>query len=199
MSEAAKTRPKLEPLKLSCTRTDCEQGLHCFRESKRRAKHPQGSCQQCGVTLVDWERVQKREPADIAHTLESLKHEWIRHHFWHTDINQRARNYALRKGRAGLRTTVEKRIRSAVGVMHDRDGRQTSWDKDIFCYAQHATACCCRRCIEYWHGIHLDEPLTDEQVRYFADLCLRYIFERLPDLPEQGQKVPSIRRSGGQR
>ena len=197
MDGTPKTLPKLEPLKLSCTRTDCDQGLHCFRESRRRARHPKGSCRDCGATLVDWERVQKRDAADAAHTFRSLKNEWIRHHFWHTEINQRARNYALRKGRAGLRTAAEKRVRSAVGVRHARDGRQTPWEKDILCYAQHATACCCRRCLEYWHGVPPEDRLTDEQVRYFADLCLSYIFERMPDLPEQGQKVPSIRTEGG--
>lgn len=194
MSTLSSAPPKLEPLKLSCTRTDCEQGLHCFRESKRRAKHPAGSCQECGATLVDWQRLRQRDPTDIAHTFETLRTEWIRHHFWHTEINERAKNYALRKGRSGLRVAAEQRIRSAVSVKTYRDGRQTPWERDILCYSQHATACCCRRCMEYWHGIPQDQPLSDQQIAYFTDLCLRYVWERMPDLPEDGTPVPPIRR-----
>ena len=96
-----------------------------------------------------------------------------------------------------MHTAAEARIRSSVGVKHARDGRQTSWDKDILCYAQHATACCCRRCMEYWHGIAPDAPLTDEQVAYFTDLCLRYVFDRMPDLSEKGKHVPPIRQRKG--
>lgn len=194
MASAARTRPKLEPLKLSCTKADCESGLHCFRESKRRAKHPSGSCQSCGATLVDWERVRKLDLYDVAHTFDSLKKEWIRHHYWHEEIDQRARNYALRKGRLGIVPAAEQRIRKSVGGKSSREGRQTPWAGNILYYAQHATACCCRRCIEYWHGIPKDQQLTDEQVNYFTELCLRYVYERMPDLPEYKQRVPPIRK-----
>jgi Domain of unknown function (DUF4186) len=187
-------RPVLAPLPLSCTRTDCEQGLHCFRESKRKATHPPGACRECGAELVDWERVQKRDPSDADYTFIALKHEWIRHQFWHADFDQRALNYALRKGRVGLREAAEQRIRSSVGKTTSRDGRQTPWKGNALYYAQHATACCCRRCIAYWHGIPEAEPLTEAQIAYFADLCLRYVFERMPSLPEAGSKVPPIRR-----
>lgn len=193
----ARTRPKHEPLKLSCDRADCEQGLHCFRESKKRAKqggHEGGSCQQCGEQLIDWERVQKRDGKDIKHTLDSLRKEWIRHHYWHRDIDQRAKNSALRKGKAGLRISVPKRIRSAVGTKHSHDGRQTPWEGNIHYYAQHATACCCRRCMKYWHGIPEEQTLTEEQVEYLSNLCLLYINERIPDLPENGQHVRGIPR-----
>lgn len=198
MATPRRTRPELKPLKLSCDHSDCEQGLHCFRESKKRAtqgKQESGSCQQCGATLVDWERVKKRDGADTAHTFAALKNEWIRHRYWHTEIDQRAKNYAIRKGRSGLRTAVEKRVRSAVGTKHSRDGRQTPWEGNILYYAQHATACCCRRCIQYWHGIPEGDALTEEQIAYFKDLCLRYIFERMPELEEQGKHVPPIRKA----
>jgi|SRR6185436_1906077 len=194
MANSVRTRPKLEPLKLSCTRSDCETGLHCFRESKRRAAFPSGSCQSCGEKLVDWERVRKLDLKDATHTFASLKKEWIRHHFWHEEMDERARNHALRKGRSGIRAAAERRIRTSVGTKNSRDGRQTPWQGNILYYAQHATACCCRRCIEYWHGIKQDQPLTDGEVAYFTELCLHYVFDRMPDLPEHGQRVPPIRK-----
>lgn len=188
------TRPRLEPLKLSCTRADCGNGLHCFRESKRRAAHPRGSCQKCGIaTLVEWSRVSSRKIEDVEHTVQCLQREWIRHHFWHAAFDQRALNYALRKGRGGLRAAIRNRIRKSVGVKHSRDGQQTGWAGNILYYAQHATACCCRKCIECWHGIDPGAVLSDNDVEYFAELCLRYLWARLPDLPENGQHVPPIR------
>src|SRR5215210_7604945 len=171
MTNTKRTRPKLEPLKLSCTKSDCDSGLHCFRESKRRAKYPSGACQSCGATLVNWERVRKRDPQDSGHTVESLEKEWIRHHYWHEEIDERAWNYALRKGRSGIRWAAEQRIRKSLAVGNPREGQQTPWTGNILYYAQHATACCCRRCIEYWHDIPKDQPFTDEQVTYFKELC----------------------------
>lgn len=198
-----KKRPELKPLRLSCDQTDCEHGLHCFHESKKLAKqhgkHECGSCQACGAKLVDWARVQRRDATDNTHTIAALKHEWIRHHYWHTEIDQRAKNYAVRKGRDGLPLAVERRLRSAVGTKHSRDGRQTPWTGNILYYAQHATACCCRKCIEYWHGIPQDQTLTDEQIDYFTDLCLRYIDERLPALEPKGRHVPGIPRADGEK
>lgn len=199
MAKSPRTRPELKPLKVSCDHADCEQGLHCFRESKKLAKkygqHESGACQHCGTKLVDWERVKNRDPADTAHTFDALKNEWIRHWYWHLDFDPWARNYAIRKGRSGLREAAAKRIRSAVGkAKHPREGQQTGWDKNPLFYAQHATACCCRRCIQYWHGVPEGRPLTEEQVAYFTDLCLRYIFERMPDLAEEGRYVPPIRK-----
>lgn len=198
MTSTKKNRVELQPLKVSCGTADCEQGLHCFRKTKRLAKYPSGACQQCGKKLVDWPRVHQHDPADAAYTFEALKTEWIRHHFWHEALSQRAMNYALRKGRSGLLIATSKRIRVSVGVRGTFDGRQTPFETDVpIHYAQHATACCCRRCIEYWHGIPPDRPLLDEEIEYLTDLCMRYLHHRLPDLPEKGQNVPALRGNRG--
>lgn len=187
-------RPKLEPLKVSCDTTDCEHGLHCFRTSKQKAKHPPGTCCECGADLVGWHRVKRRDIADVVNTFDELKKEWIRHHYWHEPIDRRAMNNALRKGRAGLRRKAPNRIRSSIGrAQNYNEGRQTPWTGQIMYYAQHATATCCRRCVEYWHGIPQSRDLTDAEVEYCSELCLRYLFERLPALPEEGQSVPGIR------
>jgi hypothetical protein len=200
MTIRPRTRPVHKPLKISCDQANCEQGQHCFRESKKLAKaygkHETGSCQHCGEKFDHWERVQQRDGADATHTFEVLKKEFIRHHYWHKEIDQHAKNHAVRKGRAGLRDAVETRLRSSVGTKHSRDGRQTPWEGNVIYYAQHATACCCRHCIQYWHGIPESEVLSDEQVEYFKDLCLRFIFERMPGLEEQGRHVPPIRDGG---
>ena len=60
-------------------------------------------------------------------------------------------------------------------------------------YAQHATASCCRKCMEYWHGIPQTQTLTDEQIEYFVELAMMYLKDRLPDLTYGGEHVPPAR------
>ena len=46
------------------------------------------------------------------------------------------------------------------------DGRQTPMRGHPVFIAQHATATCCRGCLEKWHYIPPGEPLSQEQVQY---------------------------------
>ena len=43
------------------------------------------------------------------------------------------------------------------------DGKQTPFRGHPVFVAQHATACCCRGCLEKWHGIPRGQALTPEQ------------------------------------
>jgi hypothetical protein len=188
-------RPNLEPLDISCTDTDCQNGLHCFRSTKKMLeRNLAGRCRDCGADLVDWSRVHKHDLSDAAYTIEALEYELIRHHFWHVRIDQRAENYARRKGWHGIEPAVENRLRKSVGTKTAFDGRQTPKEGNPIFYAQHATATCCRKCIEEWYGIPQDQTLTDEQLGYMANLCMLYLRQRLPQLTDFGEKVPPLRR-----
>lgn len=194
----AQTEPgelQLEALPITCTTTDCENGLHCWRVTKRMAKkHPRGQCIDCGERLIDWDRVHRRDPLDVQFTFSQLRREYIRHHFWHVQIDQRAINAALRIGRQALPETVERKLTGRIGTAHPyRDGGQTPLDRDPVAYAQHATASCCRKCIVEWHGIEEGRALTGPEIVYLRDLALAYLDERMPDLPGDPQRVPPIR------
>jgi hypothetical protein len=194
-----KTKKKKESLGIKCTASDCEAGLHCFRQAKKRGEKETkgGRCRECGADLVDWSRVHKRKLDDVHHTFDALKNELIRHHFWHREIDLRAVNNARRKGREGMKHAAERRIRKSVGPAEPAfDGRQTGKSGNPLFYAQHSTATCCRKCIEYWHGIPQHRELTESEVSYFAQLLYMYIEERLPNLTEHGEKVPGIRNGG---
>jgi hypothetical protein len=66
----------LKPLKITCTSSDCAQGLHCFQQTRKLvALHQQGRCRTCGVALIDWRRVHQRDPADVSYTFTALKYE----------------------------------------------------------------------------------------------------------------------------
>jgi len=186
---------ELEPLKIRCSSSHCASNRHYFRETKKmRENNEPPICKKCNADLVDWARVRKCDLNDVEHTFETLKLELVRHSYWHRPFDQRAINYALRKGRTELLSTAESRIRSSVGGPADAfDGRRTKWEGNPIFYAQHATAACCRKCIEKWHGIPRDQPLKEDQIKYLTRLVTMYLEDRFPDLPDSKQKVPSLR------
>lgn len=183
-------------LAITCTKSDCANNLHSFKKSRKMTKEEQGRCRSCGIDLIHWERVQKRDYSDLDFTFSSLKKELFRHHYWETAIDQQAENHALRKGRIKLKAAVVNRItRSIAPGANQFDGRQTPKAGNIIFYAQHALACCCRTCIEYWHGIPKGEALDSDAIHYFSTLIEKYIDLRLGDkLQDEPQRVPYLRR-----
>lgn len=184
---------ELQPLKIKCTSTDCGNGLHCFKRTQQMIKENRGGvCRACGASLVDWKRLRARDLGDTNYTFEALKFEMIRHHFWHKVIDDKAVLHARRKGRLLLREAAENRLRKYVGPAEPSyDGRQTPMSGNTIFYAQHATATCCRKCLQEWYGIPLGVALTEEQIAYFTELVMRYIGERLPDLKDEPERIPS--------
>jgi hypothetical protein len=164
--------------------------------------YPAGSCQTCGTRLVPWERVQRRDLLDAAHTFDQLKTELIRHHEFHTPLHQHAINYAKRKGLVLLKEKVAQHLKKSIGPAKPfRDGSQTHYPtatdprgQDIIYSAQHATACCCRKCAELWHGIPQGRDMTEEELSYLTELAMLFIRERLPDIGNGREYVPRVRR-----
>lgn len=184
-----------KPLKISCTWSECEDNLHCFRATQKlRKDNKAGACRACGVELIDWDRVHACNLDDVEHTFDELRRELVRHHFFHVDIDQKARNHARRKGRRALYADAHRRLQRYVGREPDAyDGRQTPFEGNTIYYAQHATAACCRKCIEYWHGFPIEGELAPVQLDYLYQLVVRYLDERLPDLGDEPENVPRRR------
>ncbi len=186
---------ELDPLDITCTSSDCDSNLHCFKFHKSRMTADQkGTCRVCGAKLVDWNRVHRRNISDIGYTFEALKYELIRHYNWHIDIDIHAINHARRKGTKGLFNAAYDRITKYIAPAKPyRDGRQTPKQNNVIFYGQHATASCCRVCMEYWHDIPKGRDLTREETEYLVNLIMVYIKERLPNLTEEGEYVPKFR------
>lgn len=176
------------PLRITCTSTDCTNPTnpsHCFKPKRGQPGDP-GSCRECGADLVDWSRVHERNLADVATTFSALENETFRRHMLHVDVPHRVRELALRRGVDVLRERTERAVRSALGKPRSQnsfDGRQTPRETSLSAriqhYAQHATATCCRSCVEYWHGLSADEELTSEQTGYCVGLAWEYVERRL--------------------
>jgi hypothetical protein len=187
---------KPPPLKISCTATDCRNDLHCFKAHRKMAADNHGKCRACGADLVDWRRVHRRNIRDAGYTFEALKHELIRHHFFHKELDEAAVAHARRKGRTKLSEGVRARLEKYLAPAEPpRDGRQTPFQGNAIYYAQHATACCCRTCLAYWHDIPKGRPLTEAELEYCAALIELYLRQRLPDMKDEPEKVPPRRRS----
>ena len=67
---------------------------------------------------------------------------------------------------------IEKRLSPASPV---NDGKQTPWHNHPVFVAQHATATCCRGCLEKWHQIPKGSPLTAEEQQYIVDVIAAWL------------------------
>ncbi|AKJ09284.1 hypothetical protein ABB07_04400 [Streptomyces incarnatus] len=56
-----------------------------------------------------------------------------------------------------------------------KDGKQTPYRGHPVFVAQHATATCCRGCLERWHGIPRGRELTRAEHVYVVDVICRWI------------------------
>jgi len=67
---------------------------------------------------------------------------------------------------------VSKRLAAA---QPKNDGKQTPFRGHPVFVAQHATACCCRGCLEKWHGIAQGVALTAEEEKYIVKVLGRWL------------------------
>jgi hypothetical protein len=55
------------------------------------------------------------------------------------------------------------------------DGKQTPMRNHPVFIAQHATATCCRKCLEKWHGIKIGQELTKQQRDYIVSVIMHWL------------------------
>jgi len=95
-------------------------------------------------------------------------------------LGEKERRYIEQKGletiESHARDFIAKRIAPATIV---NDGRQTPMKGHPVFIAQHATATCCRGCIEKWHGLSPGTELSVGQQDYLVGLIMEWIRRRL--------------------
>lgn len=111
---------------------------------------------------------------DIDTVLERLKRSQFRSRF---TLRDRELLYLREKGidtvMGHARAFIEERLAPAD---LPNDGRQTPMRNHPVFIAQHATASCCRKCLEKWHGIPARaHALTDEEKDYVLSLLRRWM------------------------
>jgi hypothetical protein len=87
-------------------------------------------------------------------------------------INQRGIDIICRHAR----DFITKRLAPAEPK---NDGRQTPMKGHPVFIAQHATATCCRSCLEKWHSIKQHKNLTKIEIDYVAEVIMQFIKKEL--------------------
>ena len=86
------------------------------------------------------------------------------------------RNYIAEKGIDTVRSHAQDFIRKRLAPAEPRnDGKQTPMRGHPVFVAQHATATCCRGCLEKWHHIPKGRELTETEQKYIVDVIIKWI------------------------
>ena len=114
-------------------------------------------------------------------TLARLGHSRFRAGF---SLSAKDRAYARAQGRDTIDRHAHEMLAKRVGPAHPlKDGKQTPYRGHPVFTAQHATATCCRGCIERWHRIPRGRALTDAEVDALAKLVMAWIERDLVNHP----------------
>jgi hypothetical protein len=96
-------------------------------------------------------------------------------------LQKRELDYLREKGLPEVmehaREFIERRLAPA---RPERDGKQTPFRGHPVFVAQHATACCCRGCLQKWHGIPKGRELTMEEKNHVVDALARWLRRDFP-------------------
>ncbi|MBN8674283.1 MAG: DUF4186 family protein [Chitinophagales bacterium] len=184
----------LTPLDVKCTTTRCRDNFHCFKTSQKMIENygKTGVCRDCGEDVVDWDRIRKNDVNDHGYMFDVMKLELLRHVCWNMDLQTEITEFAQKRGKRKLRERARKILQQKIGkAINFREGYQTAkTGREIIHYAMHATATCCRPCMEYWHNIPMGTDLTNGQLDYATDLVMLFVEDRIKNLSDEGlQKV----------
>jgi hypothetical protein len=123
-----------------------------------------------------------RKPEDL---FEALSRSRFRTKF---ALGPEERTYLHMKGRAAVMRHaaefVSHRLAPAYPV---RDGKQTPLRGRPVFIAQHATATCCRGCLEKWHGLPRGRSLSDREQEYIVGVIGRWLEREDPSAPDAGE------------
>lgn len=125
----------------------------------------------------DEEQQERKEidDIDLNPLFERLAQSKFRSSFY---LNAKDQEYIRQKGwkkiEESTREIIAKRLAPAA---IPNDGRQTPMRHGIFppFIAQHATGCCCRNCLEKWHGIPKRKPLTMKEQIYITRVVMEWL------------------------
>lgn len=117
-------------------------------------------------------------PADpIDRKLDALARQPFRAKF---RLRGRDRATAETRGPATMRRHARDLIGQRLAPAQPRnDGRQTPYRGHPVFTAQHATATCCRNCLQHWHQIPKGRDLTPEERTYVVNVICRWIAREL--------------------
>jgi hypothetical protein len=109
----------------------------------------------------------------ISQKLASLKKSKFRSKF---RLTQTDRNYIATKSLETIRDHAYQFINTRVAPAFPKnDSKQTPMKGHPVFIAQHATATCCRKCIQKWHGFEKGRALGEAEVDFIVALIMGWI------------------------
>ncbi len=94
-------------------------------------------------------------------------------------LNSKDLAYLQQKGLSTVLDHAEAFIQSRLApAVIENDGKQTPMRGHPVFVAQHATACCCRGCLQKWHRIPQGRELTQAEQAYIAVVLEKWLREK---------------------
>ena len=113
----------------------------------------------------------------VLNKLASLRKSKFRAKF---KLTQKEHDYIAAKG---LRTIKDHAFRFVIARiapdLPKNDGKQTPMRGHPVFIAQHATATCCRGCIQKWHAIEKGRALNEKALQYIVAVIIAWIEQQI--------------------
>ena len=114
---------------------------------------------------------------DLDNLFSALEHSRFRSSF---ELKGRELAYLREKGLPVVMTHADDFIqRRLAPAVIPNDGKQTPYRGHPVFVAQHATACCCRGCLQQWHHIPAETELSEKQRDYVLKVLERWLRQQL--------------------
>lgn len=109
----------------------------------------------------------------IQHKLDSLNKSKFRNSFF---LEQKDIVYIKEKGIGTIKRHASDFVNQRLApATIPNDGKQTPMRGHPVFIAQHATATCCRKCLQKWHYIQANKELTEYEKLYIIDIIMGWI------------------------
>jgi hypothetical protein len=118
----------------------------------------------------------------IVNTLTSLAKSKFRSKF---KLSQKDQDYIATKGIETIKAHALQFVNSRIAPDFPKnDGKQTPMRGHPVFIAQHATATCCRGCVQKWHGIPKARALNEKEIDFIVALIMAWIQQQ-----REGEKL----------
>ena len=91
-------------------------------------------------------------------------------------LSEQDKKYIEEKGMDVIQRHAEDFVEKRLAPENpENDGKQTPMKGHPVFIAQHATACCCRSCLEKWHNIPAGKVLNNDERKYIVGVLMEWI------------------------
>lgn len=110
---------------------------------------------------------------NIQQALEKLDHSKFRSSF---HLTKKEKEYLEEKGKQVIESHVRDFVKLKLSAADPiNDGKQTPMKGHPVFKAMHATACCCRGCLNKWYKVPLHQELNEVQQEKIVKLLMAWI------------------------